>query len=231
MHALLVVSGGDEAAMLPLVLQRSGLALPSAGSIERSVQSWPESAADLVQAAPTADTPRCTGTARPLRDGSALATVVDSFQEDLYYALPEAGAGMVIRRLFSALLPAAQMREPLRRAGGVPLTTLPTPGVSGLILDPASHCALLSDGAPQRLTHFEFRLPYISDDPPRPGVAHGHHVRRVWGQAEDCGGGDSVRGLVSRPRARVEPSPREPQLLRAASAGPARSTLRTPSRV
>jgi DNA-binding response OmpR family regulator len=214
MYALLVASDADEAAILSLVLQRSGLAVTTARSVERAVQTWSQRPADLVLASFVShDLP---AQVHRLRAETVvpLAIVVDPIPEELHYALLEAGADMVVQRPFSARLLVAQMRALLRRAGGVPLVALPTLSVSGLTLDPATHSVSLENRPARRLTHLEFRLLYTLMVHRGQVLPTDILVQRVWGYAEDAGSRELVRGLVSRLRAKVELDPRQPRFIR-----------------
>jgi DNA-binding response OmpR family regulator len=106
----------------------------------------------------------------------------------------------------------AQVRALLRRAGGVPLSSLPTLSLAGLTLDPTARTVQIAGHPVRRLTHLEFRLLYALM------IHHGQVipteviVERVWGYS-GRGDKDLVRGLVSRLRAKVEPEPRNPRYI------------------
>jgi DNA-binding response OmpR family regulator len=106
----------------------------------------------------------------------------------------------------------AQTEALLRRAGGVPLFSLPNLNLAGLTLDPATRTVEVADHPSRRLTHLEFRLLYTL-------MTHRGHVlptetivERVWGYSGE-GSRELVRGLISRLRAKVEPDPRRPQYI------------------
>jgi len=214
MYALLIASDADEAAVLTLVLQRTGLAVTAARNTERAVQTWPERPADIVLAALTGDDP--VGQVGRIRAETLvpLAIIVDPVPEETHYGLLDAGADLVIQRPFSARLLVAQMRALLRRAGGVPLVALPTLSLSGLTLDPATHSVSLHDLPTRRLTHLEFRLLYTLMVHRGQVLPTDIIVQRVWGYAEDAGSRELVRGLISRLRLKVEPNPRQPRFIR-----------------
>jgi DNA-binding response OmpR family regulator len=214
MYALLVASDADEAAILSLVLQRAGLAVTTARSVERAIETWAQRPADLVLAPLAADD--LVDQVHRLRGETVvpLAVVVDPIPEVLHYALLEAGADVVIQRPFSARLLVAQMRALLRRGGGVPLVALPTLTLSGLTLDPSTHSVSLENLPPRRLTHLEFRLLYTLMVHRGQVLPTDILVERVWGYADDAGSRELVRGLVSRLRAKVEPDPRQPRFIR-----------------
>jgi DNA-binding response OmpR family regulator len=214
MYALLVASDADEAAVLTLVLQRTGLAVTAARSIERAMQTWHERPADLVLAALDNEDPL--GQVRRIRAETVvpLAIIVDPVPEEMHYGLLDTGADLVVQRPFSARLLVAQMRALLRRAGGVPLVALPTLSLSGLTLDPATHSVGLQDLPSRRLTHLEFRLLYTLMVHRGQVLPTDTIVQRVWGYAGEAGSRELVRGLISRLRAKVEPNPRQPRFIR-----------------
>jgi DNA-binding response OmpR family regulator len=132
--------------------------------------------------------------------------------EDVQYELLEAGADLVVSRPFSARLLIAQVRALLRRAGGMPLFSLPTLSLAGLTLDPATRTIQVSDLPSQRLTHLEFRLLYTLMIHRGQVLPTETIVEQVWGYS-DQGDRDLVRGLVRRLRAKVEPDPRNPRYI------------------
>lgn len=211
MYALLLTQNADEKAVLSLLLQRAGLAVTTANDLERAMKTWFDRPADLILLAiggdPLAHLHR-------IRAETEVPVVIllDQSPEELHYQLLEGGADLVITRPFSTRLLIAQMRALLRRAGNVPLSSLPTLSLGGLTLDPIARTVQLPGQPTRRLTHLEFRLLHNLM------VHHGQVlttetiVERVWGYS---GQGDKelVRGLVSRLRAKVEPEPRNPQYI------------------
>lgn len=213
MYALLIAEDANEQAVLSLVLQRAGLAVTSARSVQRALDTWHERPADMVVAAlaladPMAEVQRLRG-----QTDVPLVLVVDGLEEGLHFALLEAGADIVLGRPFSARLLIAQVQALLRRAGGVPLLTLPTLSLSGLTLDPATHTVRRHELAPVRLTHLEFRLLYALMIHRGQVLPTDTIVQRVWGYAGDGGSRELVRGLISRLRAKVEADPRQPRYI------------------
>jgi DNA-binding response OmpR family regulator len=211
MYALLLTQNADEKAVLSLLLQRAGLAVTTAHDLERAMKSWFDRPADLILLAiggdPLAHLHR-------IRAETEVPVVIllDQSPEEVHYQLLENGADLVITRPFSTRLLIAQMRALLRRAGNVPLSSLPTLSLGGLTLDPIARTVQLPGQPIRRLTHLEFRLLHNLM------VHHGQVlttemiVERVWGYS---GQGDKelVRGLVSRLRAKVEPEPRNPRYI------------------
>jgi DNA-binding response OmpR family regulator len=212
MYAMLLAENADERAVLSLVLQRAGLAVTTAHDLERAMKTWLERPADLVVLAlgddPLAEVRR-TRTETPV----PLVVVVNPIREGYHYSLLEAGTDLVICRPFSARLLIAKVQALMRRAGTVPLFSLPSLSQAGLTLDAANRTAEVRGHRSRRLTHLEFRLLYTLMTHRGQILPAEVIVERVWGYS---GRGDKelVRGLVSRLRSKVEPEPRSPRYIR-----------------
>ena len=212
MYAMLLAQNADERAVLSLVLQRAGLAVTTAADLERAMKSWHDRPADLIVLALGGD---------PLvqvhrtRSETLIPIVVIGMQmgEDDHCALLEAGADLVICRPFSARLLIAQVQALMRRAGTVPLLSLPTLSQAGLTLDAANRTVEVAGWRSQRLTHLEFRLIYTLMTHRGQVLPPEIIVERVWGYG-DRGDKELVRGLVSRLRAKIEPEPKRPRFIR-----------------
>jgi DNA-binding response OmpR family regulator len=208
MDAMLIAHNTDERAILSLVLQRAGLAATTAQNLEAGLKSWLERPADLILLALTGDS---LAHVRRVRAESEvpMVLVVDPLSEDEHCRLLGAGADLVVVRPFGARLLIAQVEALVRRAGGVPLFSLPTLSQSGLTLDASARTAQVEGEPLRRLTHLEFRLLYTLMSHRGQVMPSDSIVERVWGYS---GRGDKelVRGLVSRLRAKIEPDPRHP---------------------
>jgi two-component system response regulator ResD len=211
MYAMLLAQNVDERAVLSLVLQRAGLAVTSSADLDRAMKSWLERPADLIVLAIGGDPlthVRRTRTETPV----PIVVIVNPVDEDMHHALLEAGADLVICRPFSARLLIAQVQALMRRAGTVPLFSLPTLSQAGLTLDAANRTVEVAGWRSRRLTHLEFRLIYTLMTHRGQVLPPEVIVERVWGYS---GRGDKelVRGLVSRLRAKVEPEPKRPRFI------------------
>jgi DNA-binding response OmpR family regulator len=212
MHAMLLANNADERAVLSLVLQRAGLAVTSAPDLERAMKTWLDRPTDLVVLAlgddPLADVRR-TRTETPV----PLVVIVNPVDEGTHFSLLDAGADLVLFRPFGARLLIAQVQALMRRAGMVPLFSLPALSQAGLTLDTANRTVEVAGHRSRRLTHLEFRLLYTLMTHPGQVLPTDLIVERVWGYS---GRGDRelVRGLVSRLRSKVEPEPRSPRYIR-----------------
>jgi DNA-binding response OmpR family regulator len=215
MYAMLLAENADERAVLSLVLQRAGLAVTAARSLDRAMKSWLERPSDLIVLA-LSDDP-LTLVRRTRADTPApLIVITGPLEEDLCFSLLEAGADLVVFRPYSARLLIAQTQALMRRAGTVPLFSLPTLSQSGLTLDAANRTVEIAGRHSRRLTHLEFRLLYTLMTHRGQVMPSEIIVERVWGYSER-GDKELVRGLVSRLRSKVEPKPRSPRYIRTVS--------------
>ncbi len=212
MYALLLAEDPDESALLSLVLQRAGLTITTAKDLNRAMDTWQERPTDVVLLALSRCSPQ-DQVRRVRAEGHVpLIIVVDSVDEELHYAILEMGVDLVITRPFSARLLIAQVRALLRRAGSVPIFSLPSLNLGGLTLDPATRTVEVSGRSSKRLTHLEFRLLYTLMINRGQVLPTDTIVERVWGYS---GRGDRelVRGLISRLRTKVEADPRNPSYI------------------
>jgi DNA-binding response OmpR family regulator len=212
MQAMLIATEAEERHLLNHVLQRAGLRVATAGQIEHALASWPERPADmLVLALPGSGEEEAVPVGRVR--GVTPAPVIficDRLTEVEHAALLERGVDLVITRPYSSRLLVAQVQALLRRAGGVPIFTLPTLSHGGLVVDPASRAVQRSDGKSRRLTQLEFRLLYALMLHRGQVVPTDAIVEQVWGYTGD-GNRELVRGLVSRLRSKIEPDPQQPR--------------------
>lgn len=212
MYAMLLAHNPDERAVLSLVLQRAGLAVTTANDLERAMRSWLERPADLILLALGGDPLAHIHRIR-VETEVPCVLIVDPLVEDLHYDLLQAGADLVLPRPYSTRLLLGQVQALMRRAGTVPLFSLPTLSQSGLTLDAAARTVQMIGQPERRLTHLEFRLLYTLMSHPAQILPAEVIVERVWGYG-DQGDRDLVRGLVSRLRAKIEPEPRSPRYIR-----------------
>jgi len=211
MYALLIAPEGDERAVLSLALQSAGDAVTMGADLERAMNSWFERPADLILLTAGGDV--VAQVHRILSDTEVpLVVVADPFSEQVHADVLERGADLVVLRPFSTRLLIAQLRALLRRAGNVPITSLPTLSLAGVTLDPSARTVQVAGGPLRRLTHLEFRLLYTLMIHPGQVLPTELIVERVWGYTGQ-GDRDLVRGLVSRLRSKVEPEPRTPHYI------------------
>jgi DNA-binding response OmpR family regulator len=212
MYALLIAEDADEGAILSVVLQRVGLAVNTTGNLELAMKTWSERPADVILLALHSLSVReQVGRVRAETE-VPLVLVVSVISEELHYALLKAGTDLVVVRPFSARLLIAQLDALLRRAGSLPLFSLPSLSLGGLTLDPATRTVEVDDHPSRRLTHLEFRLLYTLITHRGQVLPTEAIVERVWGYSGE-GSRELVRGLISRLRAKVEPDPRQPRYI------------------
>jgi DNA-binding response OmpR family regulator len=209
MYALLVAEDTDEAAVLSLVLQRAGLAVTTAGDLERAMRSWVERPADVVLLAIQEASLREQVQRVRAETEAALVLVTEPIEEGAHCSLLEGGADLIVTRPFSSRVLIAQVRALLRRVGGVPVFSLPTLSLWGLTLDPATRTVKVEGQPSRRLTHLEFRLLYTLMLHRGQVLPTETIVEQVWGYSGE-GSRDLVRGLISRLRTKVEADPRAP---------------------
>jgi DNA-binding response OmpR family regulator len=211
MYALLICPNPDERALLSLALQRAGLAVTTAGALDRALDTWEERPADLILIAAAGDP---LDQIRRIRAETNVPVIqiLDGSSEETLSQVLEAGADLVVARPFGARLLIAQVRALMRRARNVPLSELPTLSIAGLTLDPSTRTVEVKGFAPRRLTHLEFRLLYNLMINRGQILTPDVIVERVWGYSGQ-GDRELVRGLVSRLRAKVEPEPRSPRFI------------------
>lgn len=210
MYALLLAQNADENAVLTLVLQRSGVTVMSGSDPERAVKTWLEHPTDIVVLALGGESLAFVRRFRAITQVPIV--VVAEVGEDVHCELLDAGADWVAPRPFSARLLIAQVRAMLRRTGGVQIFNLPNLDIEGLSLDPATRMVCVTNKAPRRLTHLEFRLLYTLMIYRGQILSTETIVEQVWGY-NGRGDKELVRGLVRRLRSKVEVDPSEPNYI------------------
>jgi DNA-binding response OmpR family regulator len=212
MYALLIAEDPDDIAIYSMVLQRTGLAVTTATSLDKAIQNWSERASDIILLALASQSPQ--DQVRQIRTETLvpLIMVADSVDEARQADLLNLGADLVIGSTFNTKLLIAQIGVLLRRVNSLPASSLPTLNASGLSLDPMTRTVEINGSSPQRLTHLEFRLLYTLLINRNQIVPTETIVERVWGYS-GRGDRDLVRGLVSRLRVKVEGDPHKPQYI------------------
>ncbi len=213
MYAMLVADDLDEKSILSLILQRAGLAVTTGKDLDVSIRSWSERPADLLLLALHEKQDPMSYVRRVRAEISALLIlVVDPLPEGMLADLLEKGADMIVTRPFGVRLFIAQIRALLRRAGGIPIFSIPTLSIAGLTLDPSTRTVRVGTQAPKRLTHLEFRLLYTLMINRGQVLPVDVIVEHVW-EYTDTGSRDLVRGLISRLRNKIEEDPRAPRYI------------------
>lgn len=212
METLLICDEPDETAILGLVAQRAGTTVRSMPRLELALKALAEQPADMVVVA--------------LRGGSLLEIVrrvrqtietpllviSPSRDEDTLCRLYAAGADWVQTRPYSARLLIMQMRAFLRRTQGSTLRPLSTLVVGDLSLSPATRTVSVGGRPPKRLTPLEFRMLQTLMMHPGQTIPSETLIERVWGY-EGEGSPELVRNIISRLRAKIEETPRQPKYI------------------
>ena len=212
MYALLVAEDPDDSAIFSMVLQRAGLAVTTAKTLENGLENWQERSTDIILLAASSALAQQQVHAVRVITQVPLIVAVDSVSEQLHVELLKQGADLIVTSPFSIKVLAAQVSVLLRRTGGVPAFSLPDLNIDNLTLNPATRTLEVAGKSPQRLTHLEFRLLYTLMTHQGQVIPTDTIVERVWGYT-DQGDRDLVRGLVSRLRIKVENDPRNPQYI------------------
>ena len=212
MQALLITDETDESAILALALQHAGLTMSFSNDLEQVMKNWSEHPADIVLSALHGTDPMDQVTRVRAETEAMLVLVVEPVSETTQCRLLEKGADLVVTQPFSTRLLIAQIRTLLRRAGSIPLLSLPKLEVNGLRLDPADRTVQVGDRPKRQLTQLEFRLLYTLMTHVGQVIPTDTIVDRVWGYS-DRGDRELVRGLISRLRAKVEPDPQHPRYI------------------
>ena len=118
MYALLICQNPDERAFLSLVLQRAGLAVTTAGTLERALDTWQERPADIILITSAGDP---LDEARRIRAETSvpLIQLVEGSSEATCAQALELGADLVVARPFGVRLLVAQVKALMRRARNV----------------------------------------------------------------------------------------------------------------
>ena len=211
MNVLLISSDEDETAFLRLAVQRAGLVVLTDASFDHAVDKWFERPADLVVLVAEADALDSLKRLRRVTP-APIAILLDEVDERVEVALYNDGADLVMTRPYSIIRFLARLRALLRRAGTVPIISLPVLNVSGLTLDPARRSVRVDDHAERRLTQLEFRLLYTLMTHRGQILPADTIVEKVWGYAGD-GNRDLVRGLINRLRRKIEAETGEPRFV------------------
>ena len=124
----------------------------------------------------------------------------------------ELGIDDCLVKPYSVGILVAHVNAQLRRARSVPSALVPDLSAANLNLDPERHTVILPNAESRQLTNLEFRLLYCLM------VNRGHVlstetiIEKVWGYTGE-GDRNLLKSLISRLRAKVEISPREPKLI------------------
>ncbi|MEM7028432.1 MAG: response regulator transcription factor [Chloroflexota bacterium] len=212
MNGLLVTHSNDEMAYFSLVMQRAGLTIVKAKSLENALQQWWEKPADLILS--SLQTPLPQDQVKQIRAVTLVPLILlfDTPTDQLHTELLKLGADLIVPTAFNPGLLTAQIGALMRRTGGLPVSGLPTLEANGLVLDPSNRTVEAGENPKRRLTHLEFRLLYTLMTNRNQVMSSDNIVEAVWGYS-GRGDRDLVRGLVNRLRAKVEVDRKRPRYI------------------
>jgi len=215
MQALLFSPHPEETGVFQLILQQAGFIVRTVQNLDRAIESWPEQPSDLVLISLSGgDSSKYLPRVKQIRAHTVvpIVAIADVISEDLQIDFLQAGVDLLVLRPYSVRLLLAQIRTILRSSSGIPFFSLPTLTQRDVVLDPATRTVTVGNGQPKHLTQLEFRLLYTLMTHAGQIIPTERIIENVWGYSEE-GNRELVRGLVQRLRAKIEPSPRDPQYI------------------
>jgi DNA-binding response OmpR family regulator len=213
MQAIVVSTDQDEKDMYTYVLRRSGLAVASSSSLERVLSNWTDHSADIIVAnlLETAPLEKLVEAVREVTQ-APLLFITNPIAEQALCNLLLKGVDLVLQRPVAPKVVSAYVQVLVKRSSAVPSFVLPSLDLERITLDQATRTVSVSGEEPRRLTQLEFRLLYVLMTNRGQVVPLDDIVERVWGYTGE-GNRDLVRGLISRLRHKIEPSPGEATFL------------------
>jgi DNA-binding response OmpR family regulator len=213
MQAILVARDPDERELVTYLLRHAGLAVATTPELQRVAAKWLERPADIIVVAVDSEGELAADIAA-VRAVTQVPLLVlsEPLTEVAHCDLLTAGADLVLIRPVAPRILTQYTRTLLRRGAAVPPFLLSPLDLAAIQLDPATRTVAVGDKEPQRLTQLEFRLLYVLMTNREHVVPVEAIVERVWGYTGD-GNRDLVRGLVSRLRRKIEPSPELPRFI------------------
>lgn len=214
MNILVVGDDVKSVNVLSFILRQEGYDVKGLVDRAQADQEWADQLTDLIvldQDEIENTLLRRIETIRGSSSVSMLLLAKTANEDDVINAY-DAGIDDYIAKPFSYQMLLAHVNAQMRRARVVPSTLVPDLTAANLSLDPERHTVTLPNSQVRQLTNLEFRLLYCLM------VNRGHVlttetiIEKVWGYTGE-GDRNLLKSLVSRLRAKVEPSPREPKLI------------------
>jgi DNA-binding response OmpR family regulator len=208
---------GDEVKSVNIVsfiLRQEGYDVNTVVDRTQAERAWSDNLADLVLLDEDTIEDDLLRRIEAIRGASSVAMVLlcnPTSERDLIYAY-EYGIDDYLIKPFSHQMLLAVVAAQLRRARVVPSALVPNLQVANLSLDPERHTVTLPSGASRQLTNLEFRLLYCLVTNRGHVLSTETIIEKVWGYTGE-GDRNLLKSLVSRLRAKVESSPREPRLI------------------
>jgi len=213
MQAIIASNDPDERDYYGFVLRHAGFTVALRADLKGLAEQTFEKPLDLVVAC-AEDLDGLREDIKSLRAASEAPVIVlaQSTREEQVVSLLDAGADLVLPHPVGPRALREYCRSLLRRAGNIPAFSLPTLDLGEIALNPSTMTVQTAGMQPMRLTQLEFRLLYVLMTNRGQVIPSEVIVERVWGYS-GTGSKDLVRGLVSRLRGKIEPSPNNPRLV------------------
>ena len=214
MNILIVGDDVKSVNLLTFILRQEGYDVNSVIDSSHAEQAWSDQLTDLLILDETVIDNGLLRRIESVRGGSVVAMLLlaDSATEADIVSAYDVGIDDYLSKPYSYQMLLAHVNAQMRRARVVPSTLVPDLSAANLNLDPERHTVMLPNGHIRQLTNLEFRLLYCLM------VNRGHVlttetiIEKVWGYTGE-GDRNLLKSLISRLRAKVEPSPREPKLI------------------
>jgi DNA-binding response OmpR family regulator len=207
MQAIVISSDQDEKDIYTYILRRTGLAVASSSSLERVLSNWTDHPADIIVASldESAALEKSVDAVRAVTQ-APLLFITNPLSEQMLCSLLLKGVDLILQRPVAPKVVSAYVQVLVKRSSAIPGFVLPSLDLDRITLDPATRTVSVSGEEPKRLTQLEFRLLYVLMTNRGQVVPLDDIVERVWGYTGE-GNRDLVRGLVSRLRHKIEPTP------------------------
>jgi DNA-binding response OmpR family regulator len=212
----ILVIGDDVKSVnvLSFILRQEGYDVKGLVDRAQADQEWADQLTDLIVLDQDEIENALLRRIETIRGSSSVAMLLlaKTTNEDDIVSAYDSGIDDYIAKPFSYQMLLAHVNAQMRRARVVPSTLVPDLTAANLSLDPERHTVTLPNSQVRQLTNLEFRLLYCLM------VNRGHVlttetiIEKVWGYTGE-GDRNLLKSLVSRLRAKVEPSPREPKLI------------------
>lgn len=200
--------------ILTFILRQEGYDVHSVIDRSRTDLAWSDDQTDLIILDEDAIENDLLRRIEIIRGASSVAMLLlcDASDESDLIEAYDYGIDDYLFKPYSYLMLLAHVNAQLRRARSLPNTLVPTLQTPYLSLDPERHTATLPSGASRQLTNLEFRLLYCLVMNRGHVLTTEQIIEKVWGYTGD-GDKNLLKSLISRLRAKVEISPREPKLI------------------
>ncbi len=214
MNILIIGDDVKSVNLLTFILRQEGYDVNSVVDRAQAEDAWADYLTDLLILDQDTVENTLLRLVEKIRGASSIAMLLlanAQTESDIINAYA-AGIDDFLAKPYSYQMLSAHVNAQLRRARVVPSTLVPDLTAANLSLDPERHTVMLPNAQVKQLTNLEFRLLYCLM------VNRGHVlstesiIEKVWGYTGE-GDRNLLKSLISRLRAKVEPSPREPKLI------------------